>query len=74
MYITSLRKNSKKIKEITKKKKKRKEEERENVYEQTRQKPKKKRSVSILTLQRGWGYPHPKWQDVHDGQHTPNVI
>ena len=71
MYITLLRKNqSMQIKEITEKKKKGKM----LVYEETRQKQKKKINMNTLTLQRGWGYPHPKWQDVHDGQHTPNVI
>ena len=69
MYITSLRKNqSMQIKEITKKKKKGKM----LVYEETRQKQKKK--TSILTLQRGWRYPHSKRQDVQDGQHTQNAI
>ena len=69
MYITSLRKNqSMQIKEITEKKKKGKM----LVYEETRQKQKKK--TSILTLQRGWRYPHPKRQDVQDGQHTQNAI
>ena len=40
------------------------------VYEETRQKQNKKINISTLTLQRGWGYPHPKRQDVQDGWHT----
>ena len=67
-------KNQHKLKKLQKIRKKKKRKRKMFVYEQTRQKQKKKNSISTLTLQRGWGYPHPKWQEVHDGQHTPNVI